>query len=104
MTPEMQSIYDRLRAKIDADKLLIKANPFPTIDRLNRENARLRAMLMNLENASFPDTPETMFSAQNAGRPELKPLDAVSVTREDHDCLVRLRHLLKEYHNWEGSK
>ena len=95
MTPEIQKIYDRLKAKMDAQKVLIKANPFPYLDRLSQENARLSYELEQLRLSAYPDTPETIFSAANAGVPEMKPLDLVQVTREDRDCLVRLRHLLE---------
>lgn len=45
MDERHRQIYNRLKAKVDAQRVLIKANPFPYIDRLQRENARLHAAI-----------------------------------------------------------
>lgn len=74
----------------------VKANPLPYLDRCLENRYRLEDEMRELREAAYPNTPETLMAAENAGRPELKPLDLVTITREDYDCLIRLRHLLNE--------
>ncbi len=45
MNERSKQIYSRLKAMVDTQRVLIKANPFPYLDRMNAENAKLRSAI-----------------------------------------------------------